>query len=135
MRTVENGTNEMFPVKPDGSRNIDRKWDQADTWRAMEKVLASGKVKAIGVSNFSKLYLERLSKTWKTVPAVNQVELHPYNPQHGLKEYCDSKGIILEAYSPLGSNDSPLHEDPVVKEVADKHGVSPATVLISYQVS
>ncbi|EKC97888.1 aldo-keto reductase [Trichosporon asahii var. asahii CBS 8904] len=135
VRTVENGTNEMFPVKEDGSRNIDRQWDQADTWRAMEKVLASGKVKAIGVSNFSKLYLERLSKTWKTVPAVNQVELHPYNPQHGLKAYCDEKGIVLEAYSPLGSNDSPLHEDPVVQAVAKKHDVSPATVLISYQVN
>lgn len=125
----------MFPVKPDGSRNIDRKWDQADTWRAMEKVLASGKVKAIGVSNFSVLYLERLAKTAKTVPAVNQVELHPYNPQHALKEYCDKHGIVLEAYSPLGSNDSPLHEDPAVRTVADKHGVSAATVLISYQVN
>ncbi|BEJ14073.1 hypothetical protein CspHIS471_0312470 [Cutaneotrichosporon sp. HIS471] len=135
VRTVENGTNKLFPTKPDGSRNIDRKWDQAETWRQMEAVLAKGKVKAIGVSNFSELYLERLSKTWKVVPAINQVELHPYNPQLKLKAYCDSKGIRLEAYSPLGSAGSPLHDDPVIKKIAEKHGVSVATVLISYQVN
>ncbi|TXT15886.1 hypothetical protein VHUM_00389 [Vanrija humicola] len=135
VRTVENGTNKLFPVKEDGSRNIDREWDQAKTWEQMEAVLASGKVKAIGVSNFSELYLERLSKTWKVVPAVNQVELHPYNPQHSLKKYCDGKGILLQAYSPLGSNDSPLHAEPVLVEIAKKHGVAPATVLISYQTN
>lgn len=134
-RTVENGTNKLFPVKEDGSRNIDRKWDQGKTWEQMEAVLASGKVKAIGVSNFSEIYLDRLAKTWKTVPAVNQVELHPYNPQHKLKAYCEGKGIRLEAYSPLGSNDSPLHDDPEIKKIAEKHGVSVATVLISYQVN
>lgn len=101
----------------------------------MEALLDTGKVKAIGVSNFSELYLERLARTWKVVPACNQVELHPYNPQLELKKYCDSKGIILEAYSPLGSNDSPLHEDPEIKKIAEKHGVSVATVLISYQVN
>lgn len=135
VRTVENGSNALFPVKADGSRNIDRAWDQADTWRAMERVLASGRVRAIGVSNFSELYLERLRRTWTVAPAVNQVELHPYNPQHALKAYCDGLGIVLEAYSPLGSNDSPLHADPAVRAVADAHAVSPATVLISYQVN
>jgi glycerol 2-dehydrogenase (NADP+) len=62
-----------------------------------------GKVKAIGVSNWSIRYLEHLKKSWNVVPAVNQVELHPYNPQHELKEYCDKLGILLEAYCPLGS--------------------------------
>ena len=134
-RLVPNETSELFPVKPDGSRNIDRTWNQADTWKQMEALVAKGKVKAIGVSNFSELYLERLSKTWKIAPAVNQVELHPYNPQHSLKAYCDAKGIVLEAYSPLGSNDSPLHSDETLKAIAAKHGVSVATVLISYQVN
>lgn len=132
---MPNGSSELFPVKEDGSRNIDRAWNQADTWKQMEDLVAKGKVKAIGVSNFSELYLERLAKTQKIVPAVNQVELHPYNPQHALKAYCDSKGIRLEAYSPLGSNDSPLHDDEAIKAIADKHGVSVATVLISYQVN
>lgn len=73
VRTVENGTSKLFPTKPDGSRNVDWEWSQGETWRQMEAVLAKGKVKAIGVSNFSQIYLERLEKTWKVVPAVNQV--------------------------------------------------------------
>jgi glycerol 2-dehydrogenase (NADP+) len=132
---VENGTSALFPVKPDGSRNIDRAWDQAATWAQMEALLASGKVRAIGVSNYSEQYLRRLSKSWKTAPAVNQVELHPYNPQHALKAYCDAQGILLQAYSPLGSNDSPLHADATLRAIAAKHSVEPATVLISYQVN
>ena len=69
----------------------------------MEEVYSSGKVKAIGVANWSILYLEELRKKWTVVPAVNQVELHPLLPQHELKEYCEKQGILLEAYSPLGS--------------------------------
>lgn len=69
-----------------------------ETWRQMEKMLESGKVKAIGVSNFSRKNLEVLLKEAKVVPAVNQVECHPYLPQNGLAEYCASKGIVLTAY-------------------------------------
>jgi glycerol 2-dehydrogenase (NADP+) len=69
----------------------------------MEEVYKSGKVKAIGVSNWSIPYLEDLKKDWTVVPAVNQVELHPYNPQHKLKEWCEKEGILLESYCPLGS--------------------------------
>lgn len=82
---------------------MDRSWQQSETWRQMEEIYSSGKVKAIGVANWSIAYLEELRKTWKVVPAVNQVELHPYLPQHELREYCDKYGILLEAYSPLGS--------------------------------
>jgi glycerol 2-dehydrogenase (NADP+) len=70
----------------------------------MEAVYRSGKAKAIGVSNWSVPYLEHLEKTWTVVPAVNQVELHPYCPQHALKKWCADRGILLEAYCPLGSN-------------------------------
>lgn len=69
----------------------------------MEEVYKSGKVKAIGVANWSIPYLEELRKKWTVVPAVNQVELHPFLPQHELREYCEKLGILLEAYSPLGS--------------------------------
>ena len=69
----------------------------------MEEVYKSGKVKAIGVANWSIPYLEELRKTWTIVPSVNQVELHPFLPQHELRKYCDKLGILLEAYSPLGS--------------------------------
>lgn len=114
----------LLPVNADGTRAVDRNWAQKDTWKQMEELYLSGKVKAIGVSNWSVPYLEDLAKSWDIVPAVNQVrklslmvtranadrlllgfkvELHPYNPQHKLKEWCQSQGILLEAYCPLGS--------------------------------
>ena len=72
-RLVANEGSALFPVNPDGSRAVDRSWDQGETWRQMEAVLAKGKVRAIGVSNWSIPYLEKLSESWKVVPAVNQV--------------------------------------------------------------
>lgn len=86
------------------------------------------------MSNWSIPYLEKLEKQWSVVPAVNQVELHPFNPQHKLKEFCEAKGILLEAYCPLGSTDSPLLTDPKLGKIAKAHDVAPAKVLISYQV-
>ncbi|KAK4047996.1 hypothetical protein OIV83_005030 [Microbotryomycetes sp. JL201] len=130
-----NGNDPKFPTKPDGSRDLDTEWSIAQTWAGMEKVLASGKAKAIGVSNFSQAYLEELLKTAKTVPAANQIELHPYLPQHELVEYLHKHDIMPQAYSPLGSTDSPLPKDPVVQKIADKHGVATGTILISYQVA
>jgi diketogulonate reductase-like aldo/keto reductase len=74
-RTVPNETSDLFPVTASGARNVDWDWDQARTWSQMEALMATGKVKAIGVSNFSEILLKQLSKTWKVVPAVNQVGL------------------------------------------------------------
>lgn len=125
----------LLPVLPDGSRAVDKSWDQAETWGQMEDLYSSGKVKAIGVCNWSIPYLEELKKTWKVVPAVNQCELHPFLPQHALREYCANLGILMEAYSPLGSTGAPLMSDPEIAAIAEKHGVSPATVLISYHVN
>jgi glycerol 2-dehydrogenase (NADP+) len=118
----------------------------------MEEVYRSGKVKAIGVSNWSIPYLEDLKKKWTIVPAVNQVELHAWNPQHKLKAWCDEHGILLEAYCPLGSTGkpllprvitverpdvvgAPLLEDPDLAELAKKNDTTVATLLISYQVN
>ncbi|KAF4296020.1 hypothetical protein CNMCM8686_002790 [Aspergillus fumigatus] len=135
VRLVPNETSELLPVNPDGTRSVDRSWDQSETWRQMEEIYKAGKVKAIGVANWSIPYLEELKKKWTVVPAVNQVELHPFLPQHALKEWCDKHGILLEAYSPLGSEGAPLMSDPAIQEMAKKYGVSPATVLISYHVN
>ena len=71
----------------------------------MLKLKESGKVKSIGVSNFNIEQLERIIKETGVVPAVNQVELHPYLPQKELIEYCKKKGIVLTAYAPLGTPD------------------------------
>jgi glycerol 2-dehydrogenase (NADP+) len=68
----------------------------------MEKVYKDGKVKAIGVSNFSQMMLEKILPTAEIVPAVDQLELHLYNPQHKLLNYLASQGIVPQAYSPLG---------------------------------
>jgi len=76
------GNDPKFPKLPDGSRDVIRDWDLTETWRQMEEIYASGKVKAIGVSNWSEPNLELLEKKWKVVPAVNQVNHPPLNLTH-----------------------------------------------------
>lgn len=98
----------------------------------MEALLSTGKTKAIGVSNYSKRYLEQLFSNATVIPAVNQIENHPALPQQEIVDLCKEKGIHIMAYSPLGSTGGPLFSaEPVVK-IAEKHGVKPATVLLSY---
>ncbi|KAL3484162.1 NADP-dependent oxidoreductase domain-containing protein [Aspergillus germanicus] len=135
VRLVPNESSDLLPVNPDGTRSVDRSWDQSETWRQMEEVYRAGKVKAIGVANWSIPYLEELRKKWTVVPAVNQVELHPFLPQHALKKWCDEHGILLEAYSPLGSQGAPLASDLAIQEIAKKNNVSPATILVSYHIN
>ena len=80
---------------------------RAETWRAMEDAYKEGKVKAIGVCNFTIRHLERLKKTAKIwPPAVNQIECHPLFPQRDLLEYCAKEGIVVQAYSSLGGQDA-----------------------------
>lgn len=79
-RLVPNETSDLLPTNPDGTRSIDFSWNQQDTWRQMEEVYRAGKVKAIGVSNWSVPYLEHLQKMWTVVPAVNQVSACRINP-------------------------------------------------------
>ena len=93
---------------PDGTRDMLLKHDFNNTWRQMEAVYKSGKAKAIGVSNMSIPKLERLLKSATVVPAANQIELHPLCPQTELVEFCKSRGILPQGYSPLGSNQAPM---------------------------
>ncbi|OSD05013.1 Aldo/keto reductase [Trametes coccinea BRFM310] len=131
-----NGNHPKFPTRPDGSRDVLTDWKIRDTWAQMEAVLAKGKVRAIGVSNFSERILEQdLLPYAKVVPAVNQVELHLYNPQLKLVEYLKSKGIVPQAYSPLGSTNSPLLEDETAGALAKKYELSPADILLGYLVA
>ncbi|WPR76655.1 aldo/keto reductase [Algoriphagus sp. NG3] len=115
-----------------------------ETWEAMQDLTQKGLAKHIGVSNFKQKKLEELSKVGGQQPEMNQVEMQPYLPQDALVEYCQSHGILMTAYSPLGSpdsraerhkNDPQLLVDPVVKEIADKHKVETGQVLIAWSIA
>jgi glycerol 2-dehydrogenase (NADP+) len=124
---------EKIPLRKDGSRALDLDRTLNETWADMEKVQSSGKAKAIGVSNVSQSFMEELLKTAKVTPAANQVELHPYLPQHDLVNYCHEKGILCQAYSPLGSTKSPLLKDDVLTKIAEAKGIDVGQLIISWQ--
>lgn len=128
-----NGNHPLFPKHTDGTRDLDTTWSHVQTYKEMEKLLATGKAKAIGVSNYSVKYLEELLPKVDVVPAVNQIENHPLLPQQDIVDYCHWKGIVVEAFSPLGSTDSPLFSEDIVLEIAAKYGIGAGSVLISYQ--
>ncbi|KAG4441588.1 H/ACA snoRNP pseudouridylase subunit [Cadophora sp. M221] len=130
-----NGNHEKFPKHPDGSRDLVTDWKHTQTWKALEKLVATGKVKAIGVANYSVKYLEELLPEATIVPAVNQIENHPSLPQQEIVDFCKAKGIHITAYSPLGSSGSPMMKEKPILEVAEKKGVTPASVLLSYHIA
>jgi diketogulonate reductase-like aldo/keto reductase len=103
-----------------------------ETWRAFEKLLADGVVRAIGVSNFLPEHLDRLLAETDVVPAVNQIELHPTFQQRPTQEASRKAGIAVEAYSPLGQGAD--LDDPVVTAIADRLGVTPAQVVLRWHV-
>jgi glycerol 2-dehydrogenase (NADP+) len=111
-------------------------WDFIDTWREMQKLVGTGKVKNIGVSNFAIKNLEKLlnDPSCKIVPAVNQIELHPCNPSPKLVAYCKEKGIHCTGYSPLGSTNSPLYKNETLLSVAKEKGKSPQQVLLAWGI-
>lgn len=118
---------------PMANGKADKSTDWLDTWKSMEKLFKEhpNKLRAIGVSNFSTQFLDRLLANAEIVPAVNQIELHPSCLQQDVVDLCRSKGIVLTAYSPLGSDNSPLLKNEVVNRIGDAHGVAAANVLIS----
>lgn len=127
------GNHNIFPKLADGeTRDIVRDWNFVDTYKSMEKLVPSGKVRAIGVSNHSVEYLEKLLPQVSIVPAANQIENHPSLPQQEIVDFCNKKGIHVTAYSPLGSTGSPLFSAEPIVAVAEKRGVTPATVLLSW---
>lgn len=122
----------------------DPDWDFRDTWREMERILSdgSGRVRAIGVANFSTVNLDKLlsSPDINVVPAVNQTELQPLLPQDKLHALCQARGIHQTAFGPLGGapvegTSKTLHDEPVVREIAEARGVSTANVLLSWGVA
>jgi alcohol dehydrogenase (NADP+) len=134
---------ESFPKDSDGKTKTGDT-DYVDTYKAMEKTMKSGKAKAIGVSNFSKAELERLIKETSVVPAVHQIELHPYLQQSSFTDFHKQQGIHVTHYSPFGNqneiydsgkNMGKLMDDPVLVEIGKKHGKTGAHVALAWGIS
>lgn len=104
----------------------------ADTWRALIDLHSDGRAASIGVSNFHEAHIRRIVAETGVVPAINQVELHPWLPQRAVRAVDAEFGILTEGWSPLGSGR--LIDDPTLQAIADQHGVSTAQVMIRWQI-
>ncbi|KAH9050932.1 NADP-dependent oxidoreductase domain-containing protein [Lactarius deliciosus] len=126
-----------WPAPMTSDWKADKTLNWIDTWKEMEKVYLAHpeKVKAIGISNVSVAFLEELLKVATVIPAVNQVERHPSCIQDDVLGACTRAGIVVTAYSPLGSDKSPLLKNDIVVRIAKKYDITPANVLVSLQVN
>jgi 2,5-diketo-D-gluconate reductase A len=106
--------------------------DFVSTWKTMEEFKGDGRARSIGVSNFQIDHLERLAAETDTVPAVNQIEVHPYFTNDAVREYGQEYGIATEAWSPIAQGG--VLEDPVITEIADKVGKTPAQVVLRWHI-
>ncbi len=105
----------------------------AETWRAMERLYLDGRIRAIGVSNFEPEHLRRLVDKAQIRPVVNQVELHPYLQQQEVRRTNAELGIATEAWSPLAKGGQ-LLADPLLALLADRHGRTPAQVVLRWHL-
>ena len=132
----------LEPVNPQGDAIIDTVSVQ-ETWKAMESLVKEGLVKSIGVANFTAPMLVDMLTYASIIPAMNQIELHPYNTQEELVAFCQRKGISVTAYSPLGrAGESKsggvapkLFNESVIKKIAEKYHKSEAQVLIAWALA
>ncbi len=106
--------------------------DFVETWQALEEMHASGRVKAIGVSNFQQHHLQRLFDETGTIPAVNQIEVHPYLTQDDLRAFNTAHGIATEAWSPIAQGK--VIGDPVITAIAERVGRSAAQVTLRWHL-
>eukprot|EP00182_Erythrolobus_australicus_P005397 CAMPEP_0185829890 /NCGR_PEP_ID=MMETSP1353-20130828/513_1 /TAXON_ID=1077150 /ORGANISM="Erythrolobus australicus, Strain CCMP3124" /LENGTH=354 /DNA_ID=CAMNT_0028527731 /DNA_START=1139 /DNA_END=2203 /DNA_ORIENTATION=- len=135
----------MFPLEEDGTFSSDQETHFMEAWYAMEDLMDEGLVKSIGVSNFNRTQLlEVVKNKRKHMPSVLQNECHPFLQQKDLLDVCKHLGVVLQAFSPLGSGDRPWVRDPLgppellederLKKMAEKHGATPAQVVLRWQV-
>lgn len=111
-----------------------------DAYRALEQLLSDGRVRAIGVSNFMVEHLHELRDNTDVIPAVNQIEVHPFFTQPEVRELNDQWGILTQAWSPIGGitdylgTGTTTFEDPTIQRIADKHDRSPAQIMLAWQL-
>jgi 2,5-diketo-D-gluconate reductase A len=106
--------------------------DFVSTWKTLEEFQADGRARSIGVSNFQVAHLQRLADETDVVPAVNQIELHPYFQNSGVDAYDRAHGIATQAWSPIAQGK--VLDDPALKEIAERVGKSPAQVVLRWHV-
>ena len=106
--------------------------DYLETWGALEKIYNSGRVKAIGVSNFQQSHLQRLIDKAEIVPAVNQIEVHPYLVQEDLRAFGTRHGIVTEAWSPIAQGK--VLDNPAILAIAERLGKSAAQVTLRWHI-
>jgi len=106
--------------------------DFVETWKALEEIYRSGRVRAIGVSNFQPHHLERLSQETTVTSAVNQIEIHPYFTQDDVRAFCAEHQIAIEAWSPIARGN--VLEDPTINLTARQVNKSPAQVVLRWHI-
>jgi 2,5-diketo-D-gluconate reductase A len=106
--------------------------DFVSTWRTLEELKADGRARSIGVSNFQVAHLERLAAETETVPAVNQIELHPYFLNEEVRAYGERQGIATEAWSPIAQGN--VLDDPVIAGIAERVDRTPAQIVLRWHV-
>lgn len=124
----------LFPSGADIFSDV----DYVDTWKAMEKLVKSGRVRSIGISNFNSEQVDRVLAIAEIKPVVNQVECHPNLNQRKLLKFLADRNITLVAYSPLGrphvDGKNLAINDPKILELAKKHNKTPAQIVLRYTV-
>lgn len=105
-----------------------------DGWRALEDYKVAGKIKSIGVSNMTPTLWKEFVPHFKTMPAVNQVELHPYAQQRELRKLIAKDNVLIEAWGPLGQGDKALLSDPVIVRLAEKYGKDVGQIILRFEV-
>jgi 2,5-diketo-D-gluconate reductase A len=113
-----------LPTKYDG--------DFVSTWKVLEEVYRDGKARSIGVSNFQPNHLNRLHNESDVVPAVNQIEVHPYLTQDEVRSFCAERQIAIEAWSPIAQGQ--VLDDPTITAIADSHGKTSAQVVLRWHI-
>jgi 2,5-diketo-D-gluconate reductase A len=106
--------------------------DFVSTWKALEEFKNDGRARSIGVSNFQIEHLERLASETDTVPAVNQIEVHPYFTNEAVRGYGREHGIVTQAWSPIAQGG--VLEDPAIARIAEKSGKTPAQVVLRWHI-
>jgi len=106
--------------------------DFVSTWKVLEEFHAEGRAKSIGVSNFHVSHVKRLEAETGTVPAVNQIEAHPYLTNDEVRDYCRSQAIAIEAWSPIAQG--AVLDDPTIGRIADSAGKTPAQVVLRWHI-